>query len=98
MPRYDWDYYRDRYVMGDVTLADLATLPNAPALDTLKRRSARERWPAKREAYRHQTATKTQEAVGTTEAEVAARHVPTGIGLDRQGQPGVAQDVCAAAV
>ena len=74
MARYDWNYYRQRYVAADVTLADLAALPNAPKLDTLKKRSAREDWTGQREAFRHQASTKTRELASTTEAEIAARH------------------------
>ena len=74
MARYDCNYYRQRYVAADVTLADLAALPNAPKLDTLKKRSAREDWTGQREAFRHQASTKTRELASTTEAEIAARH------------------------
>ena len=74
-PRYDWDYYRQRYIATDLTLPELAALPNAPKLDTLKKRSAREDWTGQREAFRHQASTKTAELTATTESEVRARHV-----------------------
>jgi len=74
-PRYDWPYYRDRYVAGGSTLADIATLPGGPGIDSLKRRSAKEDWPGQRAAYVHQTSTKALDMASTTEAEVAARHV-----------------------
>ena len=75
MARYDWDYYRQKYVAGDATLEDLAGLPNGPALTTLKTHSGREDWPAQRRAYRDQLTTRTRELASTSEAEVAARHV-----------------------
>lgn len=71
---YDWDYFRHKYVTGDVTLEHLASLPNSPALGTLKRRSTTEEWAEQRRHYRDQTATKAREVASTTEAEVAARH------------------------
>jgi len=71
---YDWDYFRHKYVTGDVTLDHLASLPNSPALGTLKRRSTTEEWAEQRKHYRDQTATKAREVASTTEAEVAARH------------------------
>lgn len=74
MPRYDWDYYRHKYVTGEHTLEQLASLPNSPALATLKDRSRTESWKDQRDHYRDQTATKARAAASTTEAEVAARH------------------------
>jgi len=71
---YDWDYYKHKYVTGDVTLDHLASLPGSPALATLKRRSSTEDWSEQRKHYRDQTATKAREVASTTEAEVAARH------------------------
>jgi hypothetical protein len=73
--RYDWDYYRQKYVAGDATLDDLSRLPGAPALGTLKTHSTRDDWPAQRRAYRDQLTTRTRELASTSEAEVAARHV-----------------------
>jgi hypothetical protein len=73
--RYDWEYLRHKYVAGDATLEDLAAPGDAPALDTLKKRSARDGWADQRAAYRHQTSTRTRELASTSEAEVAARHV-----------------------
>lgn len=75
MARYDWDYYRQKYVAGDATLDDLSRLPNAPALGTLKTHSTRDDWPAQRRAYRDQLTTRTRELASTSEAEIAARHV-----------------------
>lgn len=74
MARYDWDYYRHKYVTGDTTLEELAKQPNAPAIGTLKRRSTTEDWTEQRRHYRDQTATKAREHASVTEAEVAARH------------------------
>lgn len=74
MKSYDWDYYRHKYVVSDFTLEQLSQFPNAPAFDTIRRRSGRENWPEQRRAYQHNTATKAVEHASTTEAEVAARH------------------------
>lgn len=74
MARYDWDYFRHKYVTGEVTLDHLASLPNSPALSTLKERSSNENWGEQRRHYLDQTRTKTREYASTTEAEVAARH------------------------
>lgn len=74
MARYDWNYYRHKYVTGDLTLDALSQLPGAPALGTLKRYSTTEDWPEQRRHYRDQTATKAREHASVTEAEVAARH------------------------
>lgn len=81
MARYDWDYFRHKYVTGDATLDALSSLPNAPALATLKRRSSTEDWAEQRRHYRDQTATKAREVASTTEAEVAARHARIARGL-----------------
>lgn len=75
MARYDWEYLRHKYVSGDATLEDLSAPKEAPALNTLKKRSARDNWAEQRAAYRHQTSTRTRELASTSEAEVAARHV-----------------------
>lgn len=60
-----------------VTLQALSDTPNAPALDTLKKRSRSQDWAGQRLVYRHQVGTKTREAASTTEAEVSARHAKT---------------------
>jgi len=75
MPRYDWDYYRTKYVTSDATLQDISEIPEAPALGTLKRYSTTQDWPGQRRAYKDQTATRTQNLASVTEAEVSARHV-----------------------
>jgi hypothetical protein len=75
-PKYDWEYWRHKYVTGgdEVTLEALSNGTNAPSLDRLKRHSSDEDWKGQRAAFRHQTTTKTLEHASTTEAEVAARH------------------------
>ena len=85
MARYDWDYYRQKYVAGDATLDDLSRLPNAPAIGTLKTHSTRDDWPAQRRAYRDQLTTRTRELASTSEAEVAARHVKLAKALQHKG-------------
>ena len=78
MPRkIDWNYYRDKYIYGDehTTLQKISEYPNAPALNTILNRAAKEKWTDQKEAYKYKTAIKTQERVTTTEAEVTARHV-----------------------
>ena len=85
MARYDWEYLRHKYVAGDATLDDLAAPNDAPALDTLKKRSARDGWAEQRAAYRHQTSTRTRELASTSEAEVAARHVKVARALQHKG-------------
>jgi hypothetical protein len=83
--RYDWEYLRHKYVAGDATLDDLAAPNDAPALDTLKKRSARDGWAEERAAYRHQTSTRTREFASVSEAEVAARHVKLAKALQHKG-------------
>ena len=78
MPRkIDWNYYREKYIFGadNITYEYLSTLPNAPAIDSIKRNASKQNWTEQRLAYRHKTATKTQDRVSSTEAEVTARHV-----------------------
>lgn len=78
MPRkIDWNYYKEKYIFGgdEVTYEALSTLPNAPALDTIKRNASKQKWTEERQLYRHKIATKTQERVSSTEAEATARHV-----------------------
>lgn len=82
---YDWDYLRQRYVAGDVTLEDLSRLTGSPAIGTLKTHSMREDWPAQRRAYRDQLTTRTRELASTSEAEVAARHVKLAKALQHKG-------------
>jgi hypothetical protein len=94
MPRkIDWNYYREKYIFGgdSVTYESLSTLPNAPAIDTIKRNASKYNWTQQRLAYRHKTATKTQERVSSTEAEATARHVRIsqqlqGVALERLKQ------------
>lgn len=71
----DWEYLQHKYVTGEGTLEDLARLPNAPHVVTIKKRSTAEGWTAAREDYRNRTATKVREMATTSEAEVSARHV-----------------------
>jgi hypothetical protein len=75
--RYDWDYYRHKYVTGgeNVTLESLSNQPNAPKLNTLAIRSGKENWAAQKREYLNQVSTKALESSSSTEAEVAARHV-----------------------
>lgn len=75
MAKYDWKYYRDRYVSDDVSLEDLSRLNNAPALSTLKEHCRRENWALQRSRYQDQVRTKTRDFTSTEEAEVAARHI-----------------------
>jgi len=59
MALYNWDYWRHEYVSGDdsVTLEALALRKNAPAFDTLKKRSTKESWTKQRENFRIQKGT-----------------------------------------
>ncbi|MBD1871925.1 hypothetical protein H6F75_00375 [Nodosilinea sp. FACHB-131] len=52
--RIDWSYWRHKYVTGDdsVTHEALSRIPNAPALITLKKRSALESWTKQRDEFR----------------------------------------------
>lgn len=75
MSKYDWKYYRDRYVAEDISLEQLSRLSNSPALSTLKNRSRHEDWPEQRQRYKDQVKTKTRELASTEDAEVAARHI-----------------------
>ena len=56
MAHIDWDKWRLRYVAGDdaVTLEALSREPEAPALNTLKKRSSKDSWAEQRERFRHQ--------------------------------------------
>ena len=72
--RFDWEYWRHRYVSGSESLEELAHIPNAPKRATLKLRCRTEDWTAQRRAFLARTYAKTQEYATTTEAEVAARH------------------------
>lgn len=59
MARYDWDYFKHRYVTGDdaVTLNYLSTQPNAPSLHRLKIKSSEDAWAEQRKQFRNQAAT-----------------------------------------
>jgi hypothetical protein len=54
--KYDWDYWRHRYVMGDdtVTLEWLSTQPNAPSHHRLKIKSSEQSWADQRKVFRTQ--------------------------------------------
>lgn len=56
MARIDWDHWRLKYVTGNeaVTLDALSKEPDAPALNSLKKKSCRENWPEQRKRFRHQ--------------------------------------------
>lgn len=56
MAHIDWDKWRLKYVAGDdaVTLEALSREPEAPALNTLKKRSSKDSWAEQRERFRHQ--------------------------------------------
>jgi hypothetical protein len=86
--RYDWDYFRHKYVTGDdaVTLEHLSKQPNAPSLHRLKIKSSEQSWAEQRKTFRNQAATIAtagatgQEAIRQTQqlvdaAEMIARHV-----------------------
>lgn len=88
MAQHDWNYWKHRYVTGDdsVTLELLSKTPNAPKLNTLKKRSSEESWLEQRKTFRNQAATIAtndatgQEAIRQTQqlvdaAEMIARHV-----------------------
>lgn len=88
MAKFDWDYWRYRYVTGEdaLTLEALSHTPGAPSLDTLKRYSRLESWPEQRKRFRHQAATiavedaTAQEAVRQVQklfeaSEVVTRHL-----------------------
>jgi hypothetical protein len=57
--RIDFDKWRIAYVAGDddLTLEVLSQAPNAPSLNTLKKRSAKESWVEQRKHFRHHTST-----------------------------------------
>lgn len=88
MARYDWEYWRHRYVAGDdqATLEFLSKQPNAPSLHRLKIKSSEASWADQRKTFRNQAATiatqsaTAQEAVRQTAqlvdaAEVITRHL-----------------------
>ena len=69
MAHIDWDHWRLRYVAGDdaVTLEALSKEPEAPALNTLKKRSSKDSWTEQRERFRHQ-----RDTIAHHDATVAA--------------------------
>jgi len=84
----DWEYLRHKYVSGDdsVTFAYLASQPNAPKVNTIKKRSMVESWVEQRKVFRNQAATRVaesavaQSAIAQTQqlidaAEVITRHL-----------------------
>lgn len=86
--RYDWDYFRHKYVTGEdaVTLDFLSSQPNAPSLHRLKIKSSEQSWAEQRKTFRNQAATiatqgaTAQEATRQTQqlvdaAEMIARHI-----------------------
>ena len=75
--KHNWANIRHQYITGqnDVTLEYLSNQPDAPALTTLKKRSARENWSKEREIYRHQVSTKLRQKATVSEAEVAAQQL-----------------------
>lgn len=56
MASFDWNYWKEKYVTGgdEVTLDALANTPDAPKLDTLKKRSIKESWVEQRKQFRRQ--------------------------------------------
>jgi len=74
MSKYDWDYWRHRYVTGDdsVTLAFLSSVPGAPRLQSLKNRGHAENWTEQRKQFRYQVSTKIE---AHAEAQAVTDHV-----------------------
>lgn len=51
---YDWEFWRNRYVSGDCTLADLSKEEGSPSLVAFRKRSAKEDWGKMRLEFRRQ--------------------------------------------
>lgn len=107
--RYDWDYFRHRYVTGDdaVTLDFLSSQPNAPSLHRLKIKSSEQTWTEQRKQFRNQAATITaqgavaQEAIQQTQklvdaAEVIARHLKLARALQTVGATALQKELITA--
>ena len=80
---YDWNAIRRAYIRGedDVTLEALGAITGYPALDTLKKRAAREDWTDLRREFRHQIGTKIREIDADLKTEVRGRHAKVGKAL-----------------
>lgn len=79
-PKYDWSSIRREYIRGDetCTLESLSGRTDGPALETIKRRSAREDWGNLRREFRHKTDAKIQELDTDLKVEVRRRHQQAG--------------------
>lgn len=84
--KYDWDFWRTKYVSSDCTLAELAATEGAPSLIAIRKKSGQEDWPRQRLEFRRQvtlkvadglvdsTAEKIREDFAFDTAEMLARH------------------------
>lgn len=89
MAKIDWDEWRLKYVSGgdEVTLEALSKAPGAPALDTLKKRSAKESWKDQRDRFRNQIGTIThQDAAVVSAASEVKKIIDTAEMLTRHAK------------
>ena len=82
-PSYDWSVVRREYIRGDdsCTLESLSVKTGYPALDTLKRRSAREDWPDLRREFRHRIDTRMREVDRDLRVEIRTNQAKLGKAL-----------------
>ena len=52
MAKIDWEYWRHRFITGEMSLKQLSEGLNAPAFKTLRNKSSAEDWPSQREKFR----------------------------------------------
>lgn len=82
----DWDYWRHKFVTGEMSLKELSEGHNAPAFKTLRNKSSAQDWPGQRQKFRdvkrtqaatepdvQQTADEVRRIIDT--AEMLTRHV-----------------------
>lgn len=82
--KYDWVYYKSRFVRGNESYEDLARLPNAPTGSQLSGRGRSEGWVELRNIYQNEVALKTIEAAGEDEASISSRHMSMAQALQRK--------------
>ncbi len=75
--------WEDLYVYGTMPLEELAAMPGAPHISTLKERSARDRWVAKRGAVSERVTSRAHELTKINIAAILERHAEHGRTLQR---------------
>lgn len=82
---YDWQGLELEYITGSVSLDELAGRDDSPALSSLERRSAKDGWVRKREAFRQQVQARVSNEAALEAAQLIAQQLRSGRFLHQTG-------------